>query len=251
VIAFERRGTGPTLVLLHTLGSDRHMWDPVMGLLEAHRDVVAVDLPGFGGSPVLDGDRPVTPARLAAEVATGLLEEGIVRPHVAGNSLGGWIALELALAHDMRSVTAIAPAGLWPKPLAPKPKGAQALVRKALPVLPAAMRVPALRRIALLANVHHPRRVPREDAEQLVRAWATAPGLQAANDAMRSGTFTRLEAITVPVTLAWPDHDRLVTRPATSPPAVREVTLTDCGHVPTWDDPEQVARVLLEGSGGA
>ena len=54
--------------------------------------------------------------------------------------------------------------------------------------------------------------------------------------------------IDVPVTLAWPEHDRLVRRPPSLPDGVRSVELRGCGHLPTWDDPEQVARVLLESS---
>ena len=55
MLSYERRGSGPVLVLLHTLGSDHTMWDPVVPLLAAERTVVAVDMPGFGGSPSLDG----------------------------------------------------------------------------------------------------------------------------------------------------------------------------------------------------
>ena len=68
---------------------------------------------------------------------------------------------------------------------------------------------------------------------------------------MRSGRFTRLGDIAVPVTLAWPEHDRLVARPRSLPPGVRSVVLPGCGHLPTWDDPESVARVLLDGSAAA
>jgi pimeloyl-ACP methyl ester carboxylesterase len=71
------------------------------------------------------------------------------------------------------------------------------------------------------------------------------------NDAMRSGRFEHLGDVRVPVTLAWPDHDRLVGRPRSLPPAVRSVTLRGCGHLPMWDDPAQVAGVLLAGSVGA
>jgi pimeloyl-ACP methyl ester carboxylesterase len=90
--------------------------------------------------------------------------------------------------------------------------------------------------------------VPAAAAAHLVRAYATAPGFDAVNDAMRANRFAHLGDIRVPVTLAWPDRDRLVGRPRQLPPAVRSVTLRDCGHVPTWDDPEQVAAVLLAGS---
>ena len=65
---------------------------------------------------------------------------------------------------------------------------------------------------------------------------------------MRAGRFTGLADITVPLTLAWAEHDRLVGRPSAVPASAHEFRLRGCGHMPTWDDPEQVAGVLLAGS---
>ena len=168
---------------------------------------------------------------------------------MAGNSLGGWVALELAAAGHARSVTAIAPAGLWPEPLAPK-RGIARGAREGDPApgLPALVRSPAGRRLALASTVAHAERVPPEAALRLVRAYADAPGFEAVNRAMRAGRFTRLEHIRVPVTLVWPEHDRLVARPAHLPPTVRSVALPDAGHVPMWDAPDAVAGLLLQGS---
>ena len=248
MLSYERRGSGPVLVLLHTLGSDHTMWEPVVPLLEAERTVVAVDMPGFGGSPALDGGEPATPGRLAGAVADALAADGIERPHVAGNSLGGWVALETALAGAARSVTAIAPAGLWPQPLLPRRSRARALARALRPVLPLVVRSPRGRHAALSGSLAHPERVPPRAALQLVRAYADAPGFDAANAGMRAGRFTGMGRIHVPITLAWPDRDRLVTRPRALPPGVREIVLRDCGHLPNWDDPDQVAAALLSGS---
>jgi pimeloyl-ACP methyl ester carboxylesterase len=242
VIAHTRVGSGPPLVLLHALGTDRHMWDPVLERLAAEREVFAVDMPGFGASPQID---PAAPADLAEAIHAGL---GLDRPHVAGNSLGGWVALELALAGHARSVTAIAPAGMWAQPLLPKRSPARTLARAARPFLPALMHGERGRRIALAGTTVHPERIPRDAAIGLVRAYADAPGFEAANDGMRAGRFTGLAEIDVPLTLAWPEHDRLVARPRVVPPGAREFTLRGCGHMPTWDDPEQVADVLLAGS---
>ena len=102
-----RRGSGRPLVLLHTLGTDHRMWDPVLDRLAAERDVLALDLPGFGGSP--PRRRRGSPAALAPRSRGLLAARGIERPHVAGNSLGGWVALEMAAAGRAASVTAIAP----------------------------------------------------------------------------------------------------------------------------------------------
>ena len=223
------------------------MWDPVVERLDGERRVLALDLPGHGSEP-LPAD--ASPPALAAAIADRLAAEGIERPHVAGNSLGGWVALEMALAGNAASVTAIAPAGLWREPLVPKRSPARAGARALLPVLGPLLRSERGRRLVLAANAAHPERIPPAAALNLVRSYATAPGFQAVNDAMRASRFTALGEISVPVTLAWPEHDRLVRRPRSLPDGVRSVVLRGCGHLPTWDDPEQVARVLLEGSAG-
>lgn len=231
-----------TLVLLHPLGADRRIWDPVLPLLDG--DVRAVDMPGFGAEPPLRGEDTVTPRELAEAIHARL---GLDRPHVAGISLGGWVALELALAGWAASVTAIAPAGLWAEPLAPKRSTARLAARALSPALPALLRRTGLKRAALLGTMAHPERVPYPDALRIVRAYADAPGFEAANRGMRAGRFTGLDAIDVPLTLAWPEHDKLVSRPAHVPKTAQELFLDGCGHMPTYDDPEAVARVLRAG----
>jgi pimeloyl-ACP methyl ester carboxylesterase len=207
-----------------------------------------VDLPGFGDSPPLPG--VAHPRDLAAAVGALLGDLGIApgEAHLAGNSLGGWVALESALRGDAASVTAIAPAGLWTRPLAPKPEVARALARVARPFLPVLLRGTATRRAILRGTVGHPERVPPAAAVDLVRAYGDAPGYTAANRAMRAGTFPRLRELTVPVTLIWPELDRIVSRPRSVPENVRSLELSGCGHVPMWDDPHAVADLLLAGS---
>ena len=243
-LAFDRVGSGPALVLLHPLGADRRVWAPVIPLLAGERELIAVDLPGFGGSPPLRGPEP-TPARLAEAVADGLAAHGVEDFAVAGNSLGGWVALELALAGWARSVVAIGPAGLWPEPLPPRRGSARAAARLAAPFAGLLARVPALRRTAMAMFVAHPERMPAAAARDLIRAYAHAPGFHEVNAAMRASTFSRLEEIRVPVTLAWPEHDRMIARLRHPPPNVRAVVLPGAGHLPMWDDPERVAELLL------
>lgn len=251
VLAHDRQGAGPALALLHPLGADRRVWDPIVDQLAGEREVIAIDMPGFGESPALNGDGPATPAALARVVGDFLDSLGLDGGwHVAGNSLGGWVALELAAEGRARSVTAIAPAGLWPRPLMPKRGIARTLAKAALPVLPAVLSSESRRRAVLAGTVGDGARVPADAAERLIRAYALAPGFDEANREMRASRFTRLEHVRVPVTFAWPDRDRLVARPAHLPPKVRNVELRDAGHVPMWDQPDAVASLLLSGSGG-
>jgi pimeloyl-ACP methyl ester carboxylesterase len=248
VLGIDRSGSGPPLVLLHPLGADRKVWRPVTALLAGEREVVAVDLPGFGDSPPLEGPGEPTPAALAEAVAVGLAAHGIVDFDVAGNSLGGWVALELGLAGRARSVVAIGPAGLWPEPLPPRRGAARTAARIALPFAGLLTRVPALRRVVMAMFVAHPERMPARAARDLIRAYALAPGFAEVNAAMRANRFSGLGRMPVPVTLAWPEHDRLVARLRHPPPDVRTVILRDAGHLPMWDDPRQVAALLLSPS---
>ena len=246
-LAFDRVGHGPVLVLLHPLGADRRVWAPVTGRLSRERELLAVDMPGFGESAPLR--TTPTPRALAATVAEWLATLDLVEPvHVAGISLGGWVALELARSGVARTTTAISPAGLWTRPLAPKPGVVHRLAGALAPLAGPVAATAAGRRLLLGSAVAHPDRVPAGDATHLVRAWARAPGFVAANDAMRAGRFADLERIDGPVTLVWPDHDRLVRRPAVLPANVRSVTLADAGHIPVWDAPDALVSVMLTAS---
>ena len=99
--------------------------------------------------------------------------------------------------------------------------------------------------MVLRGSVAKPEQVPPAAAERLVRSYVTSPGFELANEAMRAAVFSGFEQIRAPVTLGWGEHDRLVARPRTTVPGWRSVTLHGCGHIPTWDNPSQVARVLL------
>ena len=112
-IHYERSGQGEPLLLLHGIGSGLRIWDPVLPMLTPHYDVIAVDLPGHGESPVLDDSTPPDAATFALALARFMDELGIATAHLAGNSLGGWTALELAKLGRARSVAALSPAGLW------------------------------------------------------------------------------------------------------------------------------------------
>ena len=254
---YHRAGSGPPLVLIHGIGSRWQVWDPVLPALTAERDVLALDLPGFAGSPMPPPGTPPGVPSLTRLVAEFLDECGLERPHVAGNSLGGWIALELAKQGRVRSATALSPAGFHNDRELVYQRGAlSSAVRAARLLSPYAERVaasPTGRKLAFSLFVAHPERLSAGDAVASSRALAEAPWFDATLPAALADRFTGGDQITVPVTIAWGERDRLLL-PRQAPralwaiPGARLVTLRGCGHVPMYDDPEQVSRVLLENS---
>jgi pimeloyl-ACP methyl ester carboxylesterase len=253
----HRVGTGPPLVLIHGIGSRWQMWDPVLRELASQRDVIALDLPGFGASPMPPpGTAPGMDSltRLVGEFLDGL---GVQQPHVAGNSLGGRIALELAKQGRVRSATVLSPAGFYNDREATYAQSSLKLtVRTARLLAPRADRLtasPLVRTLAFSQVVAKPRLLGAADAAAAVRALAEAPWFDDTLSAVADERFANADAIQVPVTIAWGAKDRLLLprqarRAARMIPGARLVMLTGCGHVPTYDDPEQVARVLLDGS---
>ena len=109
----ERRGSGDALLLIHGIGHRWQAWEPVIDKLAEHHSVVAIDLPGFGRSPVPEGGMPGSMLATVGLIAGYLKDEGLERPHVAGNSLGGAIALELAAAGLVSSATVFSPGGFY------------------------------------------------------------------------------------------------------------------------------------------
>ncbi|QLJ01660.1 alpha/beta hydrolase [Streptomyces sp. NEAU-sy36] len=256
-VSYTRVGRGEPLVLLHGIGHHRQAWDPVVDILATEREVIAVDLPGFGASPALpDGlayDLPTTNTVLAA--LFGALD--LDRPHVAGNSLGGLLALELGREKLVRSVTALSPAGFWTqgeRRYAFATLLAMRGIAQRLP-LPLVTRLSrsAAGRTALTSTIYaRPARRRPEAVVAETRALVEATGFEAT---LRAGAAVRFtdDVPGLPVTVAWGTRDRILIRrqgirAKQTIPHARLIRLPGCGHCPMNDDPALVARVLLDGS---
>jgi pimeloyl-ACP methyl ester carboxylesterase len=253
-INYERTGSGEPLVLLHGVGHHWQAWSPVIDLLAPEFDVVAADSPGFGRSaPLPAGIEPTVPA-YADAFEWFFAELGLGRPHVAGNSMGGAIALELARRRAVSSASAFSPAGFWNtaelhfcilslKALATTPDAVR-------PLLLSLARTKAGRVALFSQNFGFPARLPAEEAvATLSDAWA-APALSGALDAFNHYRFEAPEQLrSVPVTIAWGNRDRLLPYRLQAPRARRmlpwatHVTL-GAGHVPFYDDPPAAAAVI-------
>ena len=255
-LAFDSHGSGAPLVLLHGIGSRRGAWDPVVGALARERRAIVVDMPGFGGSSMEDVEP--TAAGFTTRLERWFAEQGLGRPHVAGNSMGGGIALELARRGTVASATAIAPIGFWlPRELAfaqRSLRASRAVVTQLRPAVSTLSRT-AAGRTALFSQVHaRPWRVSPAEAVATIDAFLDAPAFEPALEAFGAYRFRAGDELRgVPVTIAWGTRDALLlprqaARARRLLPWARHVALHGCGHVPFHDDPEAVAAVLLAGS---
>ena len=253
-LAFDRVGRGEPLVLLHGQGFSRRCWDPVVDALAADRDVIAVDLPGHGESPRQPKGRGSAPHDLAIAVGELLDELDVPTAHVAGNSSGGWVAMELGRLQRARTVTALAPAGLWRKSAPRHVRLAMRQVRLTAKLTrrlaPNAPRTRIGRGLALIQASGHPFKLPYEPVRTAVHDMAAAPGFRETLRALEKRRFEDGAAITVPVTVAFGSRDRVLLpgvarRRAQLPDQTRWVTLKGCGHIPMFDDPPALVDVLL------
>jgi pimeloyl-ACP methyl ester carboxylesterase len=257
MLAFERHGSGEPLVLVHGVSHRRQAWYPVLDYLVDSREVILVDLPGHGESDPFETRGLTVAEALRRDFRDFLAQVGLDRPHVAGNSLGGRIALEAGAAGDARSVTAFSPAGFW------RTDAEFAHTRR---IFTSAMhlserlgrggyRLPrsrAGRKLMYGLLMAHPARVSREQVIGDYAAFVYArPALGALLAA--AAPFTEPIPADVPVTIAWAARDLLlptwqaeVARQAL--PDAEHVMMSGVGHVPMCDDPEGVARILLRGS---
>jgi pimeloyl-ACP methyl ester carboxylesterase len=256
-LAFERFGSGEPLVLLHGLGHRRQAWGAVAGLLAPFRDVVAVDLPGHGQSPPLHAVGEPAVRVLLREVVRVLDGLGLGRPHVAGSSLGGRLALELAVRGRAASVTALSPAGFWTRgrelAWVRGVFGAMCVAGTVLrPACPALAGSTAGRRVLYAAAVARPSRVSVAQAKGDMAAFVRAkPAVRAI--LAEAFPFAGRVPAGVPVTIGWGTRDVLLPPrqalvAAARLPGAQVVWLPGCGHVPMTDDPGLVAQVLLTGS---
>ncbi|ASU60888.1 MULTISPECIES: alpha/beta fold hydrolase [Nocardiopsis] len=249
-IAFEERGSGRPLVLLHGLGDRRQSWTAVMRRLSADYRVICVDLPGFGASPGPGPDEPYDVLTLTDDIEAFCRLHGLERPHLAGNSLGGSIALELGVRGLAASVTVFSPAGFSDRLARCAIRGVGALSR-----LAARVPMPVKERLANTAPARTAARIALRGDPSSPAAKATrfsVRGLQQGSPYIRlvpriaEYAFTA-RPIECPVTIAWGDRDRTLLPSSAAHahrrvPNARMVSLIGSGHIPMADDPVTAAE---------
>ncbi|NEA34387.1 alpha/beta fold hydrolase [Streptomyces sp. SID13031] len=257
-IAYDRKGAGTPLLLLHGIGHHRQAFDPVIGQLAESRDVIALDFPGFGESPDVPAGIPdeLDSFALAVEAFCTALDLG--KPDVVGNSMGGLVALRLGQLGSVRSVTALSPAGFW------TPRERTWALNVLVNMRRVAQHTPdsTIRRMArttsgrrvMTGMIYHR---PAQRSPEAVVAETLAMRASTAFDRVvrlgKSGVSFDGDVPDVPVTIAWGTHDRILlprqaARAHLQLPGARMIPLYGCGHVPMNDDSALVARTILNGS---
>ena len=251
-------GAGTPLVLLHGIGATWRVWRPVLPLLERRHAVFAPTLPGHCGAERLAAGVVPSVHALADGVVEQLERAGIDRAHIVGNSLGGWIALELARRGRARSVVLFGPAGAWRS--APRMTAVSVGLRLSFVLLATqAGRAEVIarrrwaRRLLLATQVEHPDRVDPAEFAASIRAMGDSPVVA---PLLRVITKNPLEHLPPdpdrPIRVVWADRDRVIPFERNGLPLLERVPgaelvrLAGVGHVPMSDDPEGVARLILE-----
>ena len=255
MINVVRQGRGRPLLLVHGLGGSWRSWSPILSALADHREVVAIDLPGHGGSPA-EADSG-TFAGLATSLESFIQAQGMENVAAVGSSMGARLVLEMARRGRVGAVVALDPGGFWrgwERPFFGATIGASIkLVRAIAPALPAISRT-AAGRTALLAQLS-------------ARPWALSPSLVA--DELKGFAATQTFDALVhdlstgpeqpgtaapssgPVTIGWGRHDRLcfpgqARRAMAAFPGGAMHWFERSGHFPMWDQPEETTRLILD-----
>lgn len=252
----HRGGSGPPLLCLHGFTDTWRTWELVLPRLERRHDVLAPTLPGHAGGPPIDA--PVSGALLADAAERAMDGAGFATAHLVGNSLGGYVALQLAARGRARSVVALAPAGGW--------AAGDDSYRETLAGF-AAMRddliAAAPHAGALLATSEGRRRATRRVAvayehipaeliaHQMVGAAACRATGPLIDHALREGYPLDLAAVACPVRIVWGTEDRLLPWPSAAS-RYREglahadwVVLDGVGHCPQLDVPLETAELIM------
>lgn len=249
----HRSGSGQPVLLVHGLGSTWESWGPILPGLRAHREVVAVDLPGFGRTPPLRGE--VSIATLTDAVESYIVAEGLDGVDLVGSSMGARMVLELARRGATGTTVALDPGGFWgdggARYLGVTLAASIRLVRALQPVLPTVLNTPA-GRTALLAQLSaRPWAVPPKVALHELRSFAAAPSFDAALRALVGPPRQQGRPATPGnVVIGWGRQDR-VTLPGQAKQAAREFPqaalhwFDGCGHFPHWDRPQDTVDLIL------
>jgi pimeloyl-ACP methyl ester carboxylesterase len=252
----HRGGQGPPLLCVHGFIDTWRTWELVLPRLERQYEVLAPTLPGHAGGPPLPDEPGSTD--LVEGIERAMDEAGWETAHVVGNSLGGYVSLQLASRGRARSVVAFAPAGGWEDgdPIVEERfehfRLTRELAKAAVPFADEAVSVPEGRRRATLFTTVNFEHIPAELLAHQIRGVAACDGAEALMAlARRTGYPVDLEQIDCPVRIVWGTEDRLLSYPPATVryrrglPQAEWVELPDVGHCPQLDVPIEAAELIL------
>jgi pimeloyl-ACP methyl ester carboxylesterase len=260
--AFHRGGSGPPIVCIHGFTDTWRTWELVLPMLQERHEVLAITLAGHAGGPAIEGE--ITDATLADAAAEAIAAAGISEAHIVGNSLGGYVSLQLAARGIAQSVTAFAPAGGWA--LGDRSyvetldhfRLTQELLRAAEPHIDAMLASGEGRRIATQYTTVNFEHIPVELLAHQMRGVVRCEAASALIEhGAKEGWNLDAQRIECPVRIVWGTEDQLLSWPAAAArfrddwlPNADWVILDGVGHCPQLDVPLQAAQLALGFIGG-
>jgi pimeloyl-ACP methyl ester carboxylesterase len=254
--ASHRGGTGSPMLCLHGFMDTWRVWELVLPSLQRDHDVLALTLPGHAGGPPIDGN--VSTDTFVDAVERTMDEAGFRLAHLVGNSLGGYLAFQLAARGRAASVVAFAPAGGWAtgddsfEALLSAQRDLHAQAVLSAPHAPGFLATPQGRRRAtelITVNFEH---IPVELlAHQVLGVASCRASELMIQSALRDGWTLEPENITCPVRIVWGTADKLLPWPGAAArylddlPQVDWVLLDGVGHCPQLDVPLEAAQLIL------
>ena len=244
----------PALVLVHGLGSAGNIWKSLVPQLIENFTVYAIDLPGHGDAPLTEGEE-LDPRSLAQSIVDYMVSEmGVAQMHVAGNSLGGWIALEMAAVapEQVLSVTALAPAGLWherPPRKFPPSLDARILAKISQYFMKTAYRIPVLKAIGYKKITHLWRELSFESCRDSVIAMARSKGYMPMWHSANGRRFESVVPESVKLSVIFGDEDQtlpeeIAQEKSVAPAHSRWIVVDNCAHVIMWNYPRLTVELI-------
>ena len=254
-VVIGKASSKPALVLIHGLGSAGTIWKSLYEGLQEYFVIYPLDLPGHGDAEL--EDESLDPQSLAHAIALMMENEhNSTEFHVAGNSLGGWIALELAAAYPdrVKSVTALAPAGLWfegPTQKLPPSIFARILAKCAQYFLRLAYHLPPLKAMGYRKITHLWRELSFESCKDSVLAMAKSTGYMPVWKALRGKKFDSHIPPHLPVKIVFGEYDLTLPHPRAqereaAPHHVEWITVENCAHVIMWNYPKLTIDFIVD-----
>jgi pimeloyl-ACP methyl ester carboxylesterase len=258
---FVRRGSGKPLLLLHGIGSSHRSWDLIINELSAHRDVIALDLPGFGATPPLSGE---TSIRTLADAVTDFLDDhDLLGIDAVGSSMGARLVLELARRGGvLGAVVSLDPGGFWAGWEVPffyhSVQLSAKLVNALQPILPTLTANSISRSLLFVQFSARPWAIPAAVALQELRTFTPTPVFSEllgnlAHGAPQQGVPAG--SLRHPVVIGWGRQDRVclprqADRALALFPDAELHWFEDCGHFPQLDVPHETTQLILDVTDG-